>query len=191
VLEARYMRGDFFNFAPSHKLMLIGNAKPALGSGDEAMRRRLILLPFTVTVPEQERDPELGEKLKAEWPAILRWMIDGCLQWQQQGLTPPPSVAAASAEYLTDQDTLALWLDEKTISGNASDFTATKDLFASWQQWCKANNEHPGRLQRFTEALQNKHIYKSDRTTLENGKRVRGFYGLRLIDMFQNAPGRD
>jgi putative DNA primase/helicase len=57
--------------------------------------------------PPEERDTELGEKLKAEQPAILQWMIDGCLAWQKQGLAPPEAVTAATAAYLEAQDTFS------------------------------------------------------------------------------------
>lgn len=86
------MRQDLFEYQPQFKLMIVGNHKPALRGVDEAMRRRLHLLPFTVTVPPAERDPDLPEKLRAEWPAILRWMLDGCLEFQRKGLAPPASV---------------------------------------------------------------------------------------------------
>ena len=66
-----------------------GNHKPGLRSVDEAMRRRLKLLPFTVTIPAAERDFELTDKLRAEWGGILEWMIEGCLSWQRKGLNAP------------------------------------------------------------------------------------------------------
>jgi putative DNA primase/helicase len=77
-MTARFMRGDFFDFEPRFKLFIVGNHKPRLDNVDEAMRRRLLLVPFTVQIPPEERDPELPHKLEAEWPAILRWALDGC-----------------------------------------------------------------------------------------------------------------
>ena len=77
-LTARFMRQDFFDFVPTFKLFIAGNHKPRLGSVDEAMRRRLLLAPFTVRIPQGERDPELAEKLWGERAAILRWCVDGC-----------------------------------------------------------------------------------------------------------------
>ena len=93
-LQGRFMRQDFFEFDPQFKLMVAGNHKPSLRGVDEAIRRRLHLIPFTVTIPPDERDPDLPEKLKAEWPAILRWAIDGCLDWQQRGARPARSPCA-------------------------------------------------------------------------------------------------
>ena len=96
-IAARFMRQDFFEFEPQFKLFVVGNHRPSLRGIDEAMRRRLHLVPFTVTIPEGERDHDLPEKLRGEWPAILRWLIDGCLTWQKEGLKPPDIVRAATA----------------------------------------------------------------------------------------------
>ena len=90
------MRQDFFTFTPQFKLFIAGNHRPGLSGVDEAIRRRMHLVPFNVTIPENDRDLELPEKLKAEWPGILSWMIDGCLMWQADGLDPPESVRAAT-----------------------------------------------------------------------------------------------
>ena len=87
-ITARQMRQDPFTFFPQFKLVMAGNHKPGLGGVDEAIRRRIHLIPFAIKIPEGERDPVLPEKLKAEWPGILAWMLDGCLKWaidQAQG----------------------------------------------------------------------------------------------------------
>jgi putative DNA primase/helicase len=69
-ITARFMRQDFFTYTPQFKLLIAGNHKPGLRNIDEAIRRRFHLLPFTVRIPPEERDPNLFDKLKAEWPAI-------------------------------------------------------------------------------------------------------------------------
>jgi len=152
-ITARFMRQDFFDFVPTFKLFICGNHKPRLSSVDEAMRRRLLLVPFTVQIPLAERDPRLPEKLKAEWPAILRWCIDGCLEWQRVGLAPPPIVRDATEEYFAGQDMLQQWLEDCTTDRGAFAFTLTADLFASWKAWCESSNLKPGNQQRLAEAL--------------------------------------
>ena len=111
-IAARFMRQDFFEFTPQFKLLIAGNHKPGLRGVDEAIRRRLHLIPFTVTIPPERRDPDLFEKLKPEWPGILKWAIDGCLAWQRDRLTPPGIVREATAAYLAAEDAIAQWLDE-------------------------------------------------------------------------------
>lgn len=152
-MTARFMRCDFFDFVPKFKLFIVGNHKPVLDNVDEAMRRRMLLIPFTVQIPPSERDPDLTEKLKAEWPAILRWMIDGCLEWQKVGLAPPNIVTEATEEYFGDQDVIGQWLDECTEDGGPHAFTAHGQLFASWRTWCEERNLRAGSGQGLTEAL--------------------------------------
>jgi putative DNA primase/helicase len=93
-IAARFMRQDFFEFTPTFKLVIAGNHKPGLRSVDEAIRRRFHLVPFDVVIPPEQRDKNLGERLRAEWPGILAWMIDGCTEWQNQGLAPPLAVTS-------------------------------------------------------------------------------------------------
>jgi putative DNA primase/helicase len=123
-ITARFMRQDFFDFTPRFKLIVSGNHKPGLRSVDEAIRRRIHLVPFTVTIPEAERDTKLGEKLKAEWPGILAWMIEGCIAWQEIGLAPPKAVSDATDDYLTAEDTIGTWLTERCIK-NGGAWTST------------------------------------------------------------------
>jgi putative DNA primase/helicase len=152
-ISARFMRQDFFEYWPHFKLMICGNNKPRLSSVGEAMRRRLLLVPFTVQIPEAERDQELPTKLRQEWPAILRWMLDGCQEWQRIGLAPPPTVLKATESYFQEENTLQQWLDEKTYDGSAAAFTRTADLFASWKEWCVERNFRPDNLKNFSGSL--------------------------------------
>jgi putative DNA primase/helicase len=148
-MTARFMRCDFFDFVPKFKLWIVGNHKPRLDNVDEAMRRRMLLVPFTVQIPPEERDPDLPAKLKAEWPAILRWAIDGCREWQRIGLAPPKIVTDATDEYFDDQDTIKQWLEDRTEDGGPYAFTATSQLFASWKSWCDERNLKPGPVTHF------------------------------------------
>ena len=111
-MRARFMRQDFFEYAPQFKLLIAGNHKPGLRSVDEAIRRRFHLMPFTVTIPPERARPDLDEKLKDEWPGILRWMIEGCLAWQQTGLRPSNAVRSATDAYLQAEDAMAAWIEE-------------------------------------------------------------------------------
>ena len=111
-ITARFMRQDFFTYEPQFTLFVAGNHKPGFKGVDEAIRRRVLLLPFLQNIPPRSAIPDLPEKLKAEWPAILRWMIDGCLEWQADGLNPPASVRAATDDYLNAEDVLGQWLED-------------------------------------------------------------------------------
>src|SRR5262245_31975547 len=117
-LTGHFMRQDFFDFDPTHKLLITGNHKPSLSSSDEAMRRRLVMMDFNVTIPVEERDPAFADKLVPEYPAILRWMIEGCLEWQRDGLGVPGRVRQSSDDYFANQDTLGQWIEDCVITGN-------------------------------------------------------------------------
>jgi len=93
-ITARFMRQDFSTYQPLFKLTIVGNHQPILRDVDEAMRWRVNIVPFT-RKPAQP-DPDLEKKLKDEWPGILRWMIEGCLDWQRYGIVRPASVTAAT-----------------------------------------------------------------------------------------------
>jgi putative DNA primase/helicase len=170
-ITARFMRQDFFDFAPAFKLFICGNHKPRLESVDEAIRRRLLLDPFTVQIPKVERDPRLADKLKAEWPAILRWIVDGALEWQRICLAPPPVVFDATEDYFAEQDNLQQWLDDCVQDDGEFAFTRTTDLFASWKQWCDARNLKPGSAQALSTALTDKGFVKKRNNSGQQGFR--------------------
>jgi putative DNA primase/helicase len=143
-LRARYMRQDFFEFAPTHKLLIVGNHKPALRSVDEAVRRRLLLIPFEAVIPAEARDPDLMRALDAERSAILAWMIHGSLDWQRVGLAPPARVRAATDRYFESADALGRWLEDCVILG--ANETATKAAaFQSWKAWRRRRGSLSGR----------------------------------------------
>jgi putative DNA primase/helicase len=184
-MTARFMRQDFFDFHPTFKLFITGNNKPRLDNIDEAMRRRLLLVPFTVQIPPAERDPELPAKLMTEAPAILQWCIDGCLQWQRMGLQPPAVVTDATAAYFDDQDVIKQWLEECTEDGGPHAFTLTKQLFASWRHWCEERHLVPGSLELLSSALQDRGFTKK---RMAGGKR--GFVGLVISNRQEEQSDR-
>ena len=116
TLTARFMRQDDFEFKPQFKPLISANHKPQLRSVDVAMRRRMHLILFLVTIPPEKRDNELKAKLKDEGPGILQWLIEGCLEYQRIGLAPPASVVEATDEYFRDEDSIANWI-ERVVRG--------------------------------------------------------------------------
>lgn len=151
-ITARFMRQDFFEFTPQFKLLVAGNHKPAIRNLDEAMRRRLHLIPFTVTFPPARRDQRLQDKLLAERDGILAWAVQGCLEWQRVGLRPPAAVNAATEEYFTAEDALGRWLEECCRRGpNLTETTAA--LFAAWKGWAETNGEYAGTQRRFSDLM--------------------------------------
>jgi putative DNA primase/helicase len=135
VMTARYMRGDFFDFEPQLTLMIAGNNQPSFRGVDEAIRARVVLVPFNVTIPKARQDPDLPNKLMAEAPGILRWAITGAVQWQQQGLNVPPIISKASSEYFDDEDIVARFLEDKT-ENVPDNFVSSSTLYCCFKGWC-------------------------------------------------------
>jgi putative DNA primase/helicase len=174
-ITARFMRGDFFDFTPCLKLFIVGNHKPRLSTVDEAIRRRMLIVPFMAEIPPEDRDPKLPEKLKPEWPAILRWCIDGCLKWQKIGLAPPPIVRHVTDEYFEDQDIIGEWIEDRVnLEPGPQAFTLSSVLFTSWKAWCEGQNLKPGSEKVFVEALKDRGFKKVRKA------HGRGFEGIDL-----------
>lgn len=178
TIAARFMRQDYFEFVPTFKLLIAGNHKPGLRSVDEAIRRRFNLIPFTVTIPESERDEGLPDKLRAEWPSILGWMIQGCLDWQRRGLDPPSAVIDATAAYLEAEDALAAWIEEAgEVDPNF--FEGSQALFGSWKQYATRTGEYVGSLKKFSQRLEERGA-SIGLSKSRGADGTRGFVGLRL-----------
>jgi putative DNA primase/helicase len=174
-VTARFMRQDNFTFMPAFKLVIIGNHEPVLRNVDEAMRRRFHIVPFNHKPPKVDRT--LEARLRAEHPRILRWMIDGCLDWQASGLVRPASVVRQTDRYFEEQDLLGQFLADRCETG-ADLFDTTASLFAAWEKYAHAAGEYPGKQKAFGSALR-KRGFKPDR--LANVERTRVYRGVRLM----------
>jgi putative DNA primase/helicase len=153
VISARFMRQDFFEYAPQFKLMISGNHKPGLRSVDEAIKARFNLIPFAVFIKPEDRDKDLGLKLVAEYPGILSQMIRGCMEWQKVGLSPPKCVTDATEEYLNAEDAFTLWRKDCCVEAKNL-WTRTDVLFLSWSTWAEFNGEAAGSSKRFSQRLE-------------------------------------
>jgi hypothetical protein len=133
-LTARYMRQDFFEFTPQLTLMIAGNTQPSFRGVDEAIRSRVVPVPFCVTIPPEKRDKALPDKLRAEAPAILRRYIDGALAWQERGLDVPPAIAAALETCFGEEDTDGQFPDDETVADPHA-IALTDDLIERFNFW--------------------------------------------------------
>jgi P4 family phage/plasmid primase-like protien len=110
-IKARHLNRDYFNFYPQFKLTISGNYRPKITGSDEGIWRRVMLVPWTYTVPEESRDRHLFGKLKAEASGILNRLLEGLCDWLDHGLVEPHDVGQATAEYREDSDPLGRFLD--------------------------------------------------------------------------------
>ncbi|MGH8604277.1 MAG: phage/plasmid primase, P4 family, partial [Gammaproteobacteria bacterium] len=128
-----------------HKIWLATNHRPRITGTDEAIWRRIRLIPFSVQFHEPgegkpEKDKKLAETLKAELPGILAWAVQGCLKWQEQGLGTAPEIKQATDSYRAEEDIFGMFLDDCTISKPDAQ-TKTKDLYTRHVKWCEDNGE--------------------------------------------------
>lgn len=178
TIAARFMHRDFFEYLPQFKLLLIGNHKPGLRNVDEAMRRRLHLVPFTITIPPEQRDKDLLTRLYAEAPGILQWALEGCLVWQRDGLMTPAAVRDATAAYLEDEDVLGAWIEERTERKRGA-FSAGAALHRSYVKWAESAGEKYLGIKRFGQALEDRGFA---RARSSDARRARGFNDLLLCE---------
>jgi putative DNA primase/helicase len=149
-ISAHFMRQDDFEFTPQFKLMIAGNHKPMLRSVDEAIRRRFHLIPFKVTIPIEDRDKHLFDKLREEWPQILGWMLDGCVAWQDASLGMPESIQIATDQYLEAEDVIGQWLDESCERTGRCESAAA---YKNYSEWCDRQGERPYSRRAWVNAL--------------------------------------
>ncbi len=129
-------------FTPSHSLLLLTNHKPHAPADDFAFWERLLLIPFELSFVnrrpqgknERPQDRTLKTKFRNEASGILAWIVRGCLEYQAQGLCPPPKVKEAVAEYRRDEDLLADFIDERCIVGENLEADAS-DLYKAFESW--------------------------------------------------------
>jgi putative DNA primase/helicase len=137
-LSARHPFGRPFTYWPQFKIVLVGNYAPKLKGRSPAMERRLRVAPFNHT--PQKPDPNLKEKLKAEYPAILRSMIDGRAAWQRERLGTADAIIAATSAYFEQQDALRRWIEERCVlDPNLS--LKPGLLLSDFNTWAKVNGE--------------------------------------------------
>lgn len=158
-IRARRMREDFWEFSPTHTLILATNHKPLIRGTDEGIWRRLRLIPFKVRVVGKEADKQMPEKLKEELSGILTWCVRGCLRWQAEGLTEPAAVTEASSDYRKEQDVIGAFLEECCVFDKRFKLRSG-ELYSCYKSWCETTNEFTISLKAFGMAMEDRDIEK-------------------------------
>ena len=156
-ITARFLYGDEFDFYPTFHLWWATNHKPIIRGTDTGIWRRIRLIPFNAAIPPDKVDKTLKYKLRAEYPQILRWAVEGCLMWQKEGLEIPDVVREATEEYKTEMDVLATFCDACLLIDNDKEHTLTvNDLFGLYQAWARGNNEFVMTSRKFSREIKAK-----------------------------------
>jgi len=157
TVTARFLYQEAFEFKPAFKLWLAANHAPQVRDDDEAMWRRILRLPFTQVVPKAERKKEVKAALcdlAVAGPAILTWMVQGCLAWQAEGLGVPQAVDEATAQYRMEMDPLSDFIADCCVLDRDAHVSAA-DLWKAYQDYSRANGEDwPVARKEFAERLE-------------------------------------
>lgn len=173
TIAPRFLYAEHFEFRPQFKLWLRTNHRPRVDGGDDAIWRRVRLIPFEVSFEGRE-DKELAETLAAELPGILRWAVEGCLEWQAEGLALPAKVRAATEEYRRDEDVLGAFLAE-CCELEPTAAVSKSDLRAAYDEFCAEQGEKP-----LTASVLGRELVRRGITSSGDGRRT--YRGLRLRD---------
>ncbi len=140
TITARFMRAEFFDFEPTHKLWLSTNHKPIIRGTDLAIWRRIRLVPWAVTIPPQEQNKQLSSRIQDELPGVLSWVVRGCLDWRREGLAVPDEVRKATGDYRSEMDTLGDFLEDSCVV-DPDTSVAFNNLWKAYREWCLDTEE--------------------------------------------------
>lgn len=141
-VTCRFLYGDEFEYEPEFKIWIGTNHKPVIRGTDVGIWRRIRLIPFEVNIPKDKVDKNMKYKLRKELPQIMKWAVDGCIKWQNEGLELPKCVAQATNEYKVEMDILATFIESCIeIDYVNGDIISAQDLFNLYGAWAKKNNE--------------------------------------------------
>jgi putative DNA primase/helicase len=178
-MSARFLYREFFEFLPQFTPWMATNHRPTVRDDDDAIWRRLIEVPFTVEIPEDERDPAVKAFLRNPskgGPAVLAWTVDGCVAWQREGLRRPQCVREATAAYRGEMSAVSDFLEE-CCELAADSWTAAKAITQAHQGWSwEQGYRYPLGPQRLAQALRSRGLTPRKRSG------VRGWDGIRLVD---------
>ena len=140
-ITARFLYKATFEFSPTYKLWLAANDEPRASDDDAALWRRILQVPFAESIPESERDPGIKAALvepEISGPALLAWAVQGCLDWQRDGLQVPAAVRKATANYRAGQNPLTDFLAECCVIG-VECRCKNDEIWQEYQRWTREN----------------------------------------------------
>jgi P4 family phage/plasmid primase-like protien len=174
-IAARHLYGEAFDFMPTHALWIRGNHKPGILDAGDGMWRRIVLIAFKRQFAESERVPDLDRKiLEAERDGILRWMLDGCIDWQRGGLRIPAVIAAETAAYRADTDLLGEWIEE-CCQEDWSERAAIGEAYEKYRGWLAGQGVRQPSRKVFARQMAERgfEVVKSNGTRYFDGVRLR------------------
>jgi putative DNA primase/helicase len=140
TVSARFLYGEFFEFKPQMKLWIATNHKPVIEETADGIWDRVHLVPFRVRFEGDKAEEDLGEKLRTEAAGVLAWIVRGCLEWQRDGLNPPPAVLSATERYREESDPLGMFFEDCCVLAPQAD-ASVSELRQAYVRWAKGVGE--------------------------------------------------
>ena len=134
-ITARFLNQEFFEFSPQFKIYFTSNHKPIVKGADEGIWRRIKIIPFNVTIPKEDVDKRLNEKLTNELPGIFNWIIRGALMWRKEGLGKAKAVDISTEEYKSEMDLIEPFLKAECFLHEEAKVEA-RELYKKYEQYC-------------------------------------------------------
>lgn len=185
TVTARFLYSEAFEYIPSFKLWLSANHKPVIRGTDNAIWRRIRLVPFTVQIPDEEKNENLLAELKTELPGILAWALRGCLAWLERGLDAPTAVTSATEQYRLESDTLGSFLED-WCELDATAAERSTDLYQAYREWAKESGEFELSQTMFGRKLEERGFSVDKRG--RGNERTKWRTGIRLIRRAASSP---
>jgi putative DNA primase/helicase len=196
-LKARKMRQDFFEFDNHLKLWLTANEEPPVRDDSAGAWERMKPIDCNLVIPKAERDPEFSARVVAEeGPGVLGWLLEGLAAWRALGdLAAPDRVDRNAAEYRTEEQHLARWIDERLADVRATDplaFVSNAQLVMNWRWWADEEGLSRGALERVSATTIKRRLKRlgfEDSSGYTSGKKCRGVLGIRINTSETHAEG--
>jgi len=174
TITARFLQQEFFDYKPEFKIFMLTNYLPQINGTDYGIWRRIRVIPFEISIPQEQQDKDLFNKLQSELSGILNWAIKGCLEWQKYGLQTPNKVKIHTKSYKNDMDIISNFITDCCYIDKTMKITKG-DLYSAYTQWCIDNKYEAEGKNSLSKHLITKG-YKDDRNS-----KARYWIGLSLI----------
>ena len=186
LITARFLNKEFFDFYPVFKLFLYTNKKPNIHGTDIGIWRRIRMIPFDLTILEEEKDEALPEKLEKELSGILSWALEGCRKWKESGLKTPRKILEATSIYQTEEDDIGQFIEDHCVVEEKGYIPV--EIFKAMFKQCAGYAKSQKIL---AEYMRRKGFLKIDnRVRLPNGNQARAYTGIRMCDQYTTEDAR-
>lgn len=142
-ITARGLYKDPVTWDPSHQFLYVTNHLPNVKGNDQAVWRRVCVVPFDVVIPAADRDPALPERVRGAVDAVVSWAVAGWWDYEDNGgMREPAAVKAATEAYAVESDAVRRFVVEKCVT--ASNVSArTGELYEAWSEWAAEDGAEP------------------------------------------------